>query len=209
MTATSPNLLAAFTTMIGTYRLDDADLVGDLEQAIWMLEEGDTAGAAWCETQGYDGYTSYASLDDLPMRATAFADLKARLDAVAADFAGTLAWDMSVRQLVLDSFWVNVLAPGGVHSGHIHPNAVLSGTVYVTMPDGAGAIRFEDPRLDKMMAAPPVRADAPDPQRRFLYRTPLPGEVLIWESWLRHEVMQNRADVPRLSVSFNYGLVDA
>ena len=76
-----------FATPIAEAKLQTASLVDELEQAIWMLEEGDAAGAGWCEAEGYDGYTSYASLDDLPRRAPAFAALQAELDELAAAFA--------------------------------------------------------------------------------------------------------------------------
>ena len=35
---------------------------------------------------------------------------------------------------VCDSLWVNVLPQGGSHTSHLHTNAVLSGTYYVTAP---------------------------------------------------------------------------
>jgi uncharacterized protein (TIGR02466 family) len=82
---------------------------------------------------------------------------------------------------------------------------VLSGTLYVAVPPGAGALRLEDPRLPLMMAAPTRRADAPEAARTFVTLTPAPGTVFIWESWLRHEVLPNRAKAPRVSLSFNYG----
>ena len=44
-----------------------------------------------------------------------------------------------------------------------------------------------------------------DELRTFVYRAPEAGEVLLWESWLRHEVPMNMADEDRISVSFNYG----
>lgn len=209
MSGTSPALHSVFATTIGTYTLADEELLKELEASIWMLEDGDEAGHAWCEERGYDGYTSYASLDDLPVRATAFATLKDKLDGYAATFADALSWDLSGQKLRLDSLWVNVLAPGGAHSSHLHPNSVISGTTYVALTDGAGAIKFEDPRLGLMMAAPPLKATATDASRRFLYRHPAVGDVLLWESWLRHEVMPNRSDDPRLSISFNYGLESA
>lgn len=195
-----------FATPIAKASLQTAGLIDDLTAAIWMLEEGDVAGARWCEAEGYDGYTSYASLDDLPQRAPAFAVLVDELDRLAADFATQLDWDLADRALVLDALWVNILAEGGGHSGHIHPGSVISGTVYVDMPTGSGALKFEDPRLAMMQAAPPLGDEPCDENRRFVYRTPAPGTVLLWESWLRHEVMPNRADAPRLTVSFNYAL---
>jgi uncharacterized protein (TIGR02466 family) len=56
-----------------------------------------------------------------------------------------------------------------------------------------------------MMAAPPRKADAPRELRSFVYIAPKVGDVLLWESWLRHEVPLNMADEERISVSFNYG----
>jgi uncharacterized protein (TIGR02466 family) len=176
----------------------------ELEAACRMLAEEDVAGQAWCRANGYGGYTSYASLDDLPTRASVFGELKTRLDKHAATFARDLDFDLGGRRLKLDSLWVNVLKPGGAHSGHIHPHSVLSGTVYVATPRGASALKLEDPRLPLMMAAPPRRSDAPEAARAFVYLQPEPGTVLMWESWLRHEVPANRARTERISISFNY-----
>ena len=178
-------------------------LMDELVGAVHMLADEDRAGRAWCRTNGYPGYTSYASLDDLPTRASAFADLKRRLDRHVATFARELHFDPA-RRLRLDSLWVNVLEPKGAHSGHIHPHSAISGTVYLDTPPGAGALKLEDPRLPLMMAAPSLAPDAPEAHRRFVYLEPGPGRLYLWESWLRHEVTPNRARTPRLSVSFNY-----
>lgn len=177
----------------------------ELEAACKMLAAEDAAGRAWCKAHGYGGYTSYASLNDLPTRASVFAELKKKLDGHARAFAEALAFDLGAGRLKLDSLWVNVLKPGAGHSGHIHPHSVISGTVYVTTPKGASALKLEDPRLPLMMAAPPRRADAPQASQAFVYLQPEPGTVLMWESWLRHEVPPNAAKSERISVSFNYG----
>lgn len=184
-------------------RLYEAALDGlDLEDACRMLAEEDRAGRAWSRDHGYKGYTSYASLDDLPRRMTEFGDLKRQLDRHAAKFAKELCLDLGGRKLTLDSLWVNVLKPGGAHSGHIHPHSVLSGTYYVT---AASPLKLEDPRLPMMMAAPPRTDDAPESERTFVYVQPEPGTVLMWEGFVRHEVPPNPAKTDRISVSFNYG----
>jgi len=177
----------------------------ELEEACRMLAAEDNAGRAWCKSNAYPGYTSYASLDDLPRRASVFGALKTRLDRHAAAYAKALSLDLGAGRLRLDSLWVNVLEPGGVHTGHIHPHSVLSGTVYVTVPPGAGALKLEDPRLPLMMAAPPRTADAPESAKTFVYLRPEAGSLLMWESWLRHEVTANQARAERISLSFNYG----
>ena len=177
----------------------------DLADACAMLAAEDKAGRAWCKANAYGGYTSYASLDDLPRRATAFADLKRKLDRHVAVFAEDLDLELGERgRLVMDSLWVNILKPGAAHSGHIHPHSVISGAIYVATPDGAGALRLEDPRLPMMMAAPRRRAEAPESVRSFVTLAPAPGTIFLWESWLRHEVLANGARSQRVSISFNY-----
>ena len=176
----------------------------ELEQACLGLAAEDRAGRAWCKAHGYGGYTSYGSLADLPSRATVFGDLKRRLDRHAALYADQLSYDLGGRRLKLDSLWVNVLKPGAAHSGHLHPHSVISGTCYVRMPPGSSALKLEDPRLPMTMAAPPRRADAPEGRQPFVYLAPRAGTVLMWESWLRHEVPANRARAERISISFNY-----
>lgn len=195
-----------FATRIEEVKLGSEALREGLERCAWLLEEEDAAGNAWCEAEGYDGYTSYASLDDLPERFPEFAELKKHLDKAAAAFAKAHHWDMEGLALSLDAIWVNILGEGGHHSGHIHPGSVISGTYYVAVPEGAGRIKYEDPRLAMMMAAPQLRGDAPEEARRFVYVQPREGHCLMWESWLRHEVMPSRTEEARISVSFNYGL---
>lgn len=180
-------------------------LNADLEDACRMMEAEDAAGQAWSRANHYRGYTSYSSPGELWTRATAFADLKKALDRQAAAFVTDLGLDLDGRRLRMDSFWVNLLKPGGGHSGHIHPHSVLSGTYYVAVPKGAQGIRFEDPRLAMMMAAPMRTPDAPDDQRPFVTLEPSPGDLLLWESWLRHEVPPSNARADRISISFNYG----
>ncbi len=178
----------------------------ELENSCLVIADDDEAGQDWCEANGFPGYTSYASLTDLPWRFPIFADLVKVLDAHVAAFAQDLQFDLDDKKITLDSLWINILPPGGIHTGHIHPHSVISGTTYVAMPDGASAIKFEDPRLAMMMAAPGRVKDARDELRQFIYVAPDMGDVLLWESWLRHEVPMNMAeDDERISVSFNYG----
>ena len=176
----------------------------ELEASCLSIAEDDEAGQAWCEENDFPGYTSYASLTDLAWRFPIFADVVKSLDAHVGAFAEELAFDLGEGRLILEDIWINILPEGGSHSGHLHPQSVISGTTYVAMPEGASAIRFEDPRLPFMMAAPPRRKNAPADLRSFSYVRPTVGDVLLWESWLRHEVPLNTSEEERISVSFNY-----
>ena len=193
-------------------RIYRADLAGtarlnrQLEAVALSLSRDDRAGLRWCAQHGYPGYTSFASLDDLAGRFPEFARLEKLIGRHAAAFARELHWEMRGTKPVCDSLWVNVMPEGGSHTSHIHRNSAISGTYYVAVPEGAGAIVFEDPRLAMLMAAPPRKAQAPRELRTHLSETPRSGTLLLWESWLRHEVPRNRAQGHRISVSFNYCL---
>jgi uncharacterized protein (TIGR02466 family) len=176
----------------------------DLERSCLALAEDDRAGQAWCREHDYRGYTSYGSLEDLVWRDPAMAELAAMIETHVKVFAEELDFDLGDRPLALDNLWVNILEPGGMHSGHIHPGSVVSGTYYVALPEGAQGLKFEDPRLQTMMASPPRRAKAGRHNRSFIEITPKPGTILLWESWLRHEVPPSRAREKRISISFNY-----
>jgi uncharacterized protein (TIGR02466 family) len=179
-----------------------ARLNAELEKSCLIIAREDRAGQRWAKEHNYRGYTSYASLDDLPRRAPVFAELAKHLDAHVRLFARAL--DFESAKLKLDSLWINVMDQGGVHTAHIHPHSVISGTYYVALPRSASAIRFEDPRLGLMMTAPQKRARAALENMQFVSVAPKPGTILLWESWLRHEVPLNAARGKRISVSFNY-----
>jgi len=176
----------------------------EMEASCYSIAEDDEAGQEWCEANGYAGYTSYASLTDLPWRFPIFADLVKSLDAHVAAFAKDAEFDLDGRKLVLEDLWINILPEGGIHTSHIHPHSVVSGTTYVAMPEGASALKLEDPRSQMMMAAPARLKDAREEMRQFIYVAPAVGDVLLWESWLRHEVPMSLSEDDRISVSFNY-----
>jgi uncharacterized protein (TIGR02466 family) len=185
-----------FATRLYETEIGNHALLGELARSIRSLDDDDEAGRRWSKEHRYAGYTSYASLNDLPRRDPAFGDLAKVLARHAAAFASECAFELA-RKPRLDSLWVNLLRGSGHHAGHIHPHSIISGALYVEVAKGSGAIRFEDPRLPLMMAAPP-RPDT------FITVEPRPGLLLLWESWLRHEVLAGTGRGERLSISFNF-----
>lgn len=194
---------ALFATRLYESELAEPALLAELAHSIRTFANDDKAGRAWSHEHRYPGYTSYASLNDLARRDPAFADLAKALNRHAAAFADDCAFDLA-HKLRLDSLWANLLKGGGHHSGHIHPHSIVSGALYVEVPKGSGTIRFEDPRLPLMMAAPPRRTDAPADLAPFVSIQPRSGLLLLWESWLRHEVVPGSGRGERLSISFNF-----
>jgi len=169
-----------------------------------QYRELDDAGRKWSEKNYPGGYTSYGSMDKLHRFSSTFGDLERHLRRHVKIFARALDWDLGSAGLVLTDCWINIMPRQTVHSLHLHPNSVVSGTYYVATPRGCAGLKFEDPRLSRFMAAPP-RTSAVRPQNQAHITYPATaGNIILFESWLRHEVPPNPVAAERISISFNY-----
>ena len=70
---------ALFVTQLYEARLGDERLLSELAHSIRSFAADDEAGRRWSKEHRYAGYTSYASLNDLPRRDPAFAELAKRV----------------------------------------------------------------------------------------------------------------------------------
>lgn len=166
----------------------------------------DAAGRAWSDERYHGGYTSYGSLNRMHRLSPTFALLERRLQRHVQAFARALEFDLEQRDLVMTDCWVNVMPRGVTHGLHLHPLSTISGTYYVRTPRGVPGLKIEDPRLDRYMAAPP-RTPAARAQP-WLTLPVAAGTVVLFESWLRHEVPPNPVLAERVSISFNYHWFD-
>lgn len=183
----------------GLERLND-DLAAECHQ----LRDFDDAGRKWSAKNYPGGYTSYASLNELHRFSSSFAALEKKFTRHVRAFAKHLDMDLRGREIRLSDCWVNIMPPAAAHSLHLHPNSFISGTYYVRTPKGCSGLKFEDPRLAGLMAAPPKLPDAREENRLYTTYPAEAGNVILFESWLRHEVAANRVEEERISISFNY-----
>ena len=169
-----------------------------------QLRADDAAGRRWSAHNYPGGYTSYGSVSRMHRLSPTFAALARVLDRHVARFAGTLEFDLRGRTLAMTDCWVNIMGRGAVHGLHLHPLSTISGTYYVATPPRSAGLKFEDPRLERYMAAPPRRSNARRARRPWVLVAARTGGVVLFESWLRHEVPANESATERVSISFNY-----
>jgi uncharacterized protein (TIGR02466 family) len=169
-----------------------------------VLAQDDVAGQAWSAANYPGGYTSYNTAARMHRMSPTFAALEKRIDAHVRGFARALDFDLAGRRLAMTDCWVNVMTKQVVHGLHLHPLASLSGTYYVRTPRGCSGLKFEDPRLERFMAAPPRKAKARRENKVWVTVPAEQGKLVLFESWLRHEVAPNPTEAERISISFNY-----
>jgi uncharacterized protein (TIGR02466 family) len=198
---------ALFPTLVYTARLrgrDSRDLNARLLRESGQLRADDAAGRRWSAANYPGGYTSYGSANRMHRLSPTFAALAAQLDRHVAGFARKLEFDLAGRELAMTDCWVNIMGRGAAHGLHLHPLSTLSGTYYVVTPAGSPGLKLEDPRLERYMAAPPRRARARAAARSWIVIPARAGQVVLFESWLRHEVPPYAGSAERVSISFNY-----
>jgi uncharacterized protein (TIGR02466 family) len=169
-----------------------------------QLRADDAAGRRWSARNYPGGYSSYNSAHRMHRLSPTFASLARELDRHVAQFARRLQLDLAARALTMTDCWVNVMGPGAVHGLHLHPLSTISGSYYVAVPQGSPGLKFEDPRLERFMASPPRLRGARRANRQWVMLSARPGQVVLFESWLRHEVTPNTQAAERVSISFNY-----
>ena len=102
--------------------------------------------------------------------------------------------------------WAVVLRAGNTQGLHVHPEANISGVYYVSAPPAAlqrgdaGKISFYDPR---------PRANMNQLVRQITRHreSPVPGDLILFPSWLEHSVAAFDGPGERICVAFNARLI--
>jgi uncharacterized protein (TIGR02466 family) len=179
-------------------------LLKELMQEAHQIQSMDSAGRSWSKINYPNGYTSYSSQDQLHQLSSTFQNLSQLISKHVDHFLKSLDMTATTKNLKMTDCWLNIMNSNTTHAAHIHPHSVISGTVYVSTPPKASGIKFLDPRWPQFMNAPLVSESAQSHNQRFITLSPKAGDVVLFESWLNHEVPLNFSKEPRISVSFNY-----
>lgn len=193
-----------FPTQIFTDRLSASAMNKQLLREVRDLMDLDGAGNEWSKQHYKNGFTTYASANELQKFSPTFQKLESLVDKRVSKYARALDYDLGGGKLRMTTCWVNVMHENTHHSLHLHPLSVISGTYYVSVPAGAPAIKFEDPRAACFMHSPPRRHNCRPKNKSHVEIPAKPGSLVLFESWLRHEVPLHSGRAPRVSISFNY-----
>ena len=105
--------------------------------------------------------------------------------------------------------WININKPGDYNVMHSHPTNDLSGVIWLNAPKDSGRIVFVSPFNFKSYKEMSSYTD--DFKKSFnidesYYFNPIAGRILVFPSHLQHEVLENKSNEDRISVSFNIRL---
>jgi uncharacterized protein (TIGR02466 family) len=93
------------------------------------------------------------------------------------------------------------------HPRHLHPEALVSGLFYLTVPEDAAPIIFYDNSPHYVYTNYDLLNKSID--RKQYVINPREGMILIWNSWYEHEVPKSSSSKPRITAVFNvYSIED-
>lgn len=195
-------VVLSFPTPIWIVNLAGMDnLNRRLEQPLLAMELETRKSAANFSEMYPNGYTTFYDHPDL-FAIPPFDELAQKIFIAVASYAGERGYDMSKRRLAMHSMFGNVQFENSLHAMHHHPNSTFSGVYYVSAPEGSSKLRFRDPSILARMAEPTIdQCNATSAE--VIDFDPIEGRLVIFPSYLEHEVLLNRSKKPRIAISFN------
>lgn len=94
------------------------------------------------------------------------------------------------------TYWANVNNPGSRNVIHAHKTSIFSGTYYIQGHD-TGDLRIINP------ANILGECNPESPFARDFYFTPKDKDLIMWPSWLPHEVEPNLSTRQRINIAFD------
>ncbi|HRP95865.1 MAG TPA: TIGR02466 family protein [Rhodocyclaceae bacterium] len=187
------DIVSMFPTLVWKIQLDDAVRDAVAAQVLGLLEtlrEGEPPLACGQGWQSERALHRHEALGELVGYVEAAMGSVLRFLRIGAD------------AFKITGCWATVLAPGGQHRLHSHPNNYLSAVYYLRTAAGADTVNFHDPRAQTGVIRPPVVELTAANTDQVVVRV-ADGMLLVFPAWLAHSVDANGSERERISISFN------
>lgn len=200
-------LIALYPTTLLHRRLGDmAETNRQLTALVAQIAAAEPSVADGTTTQG-----GFQTRDDLFKRDhPALNILKTHVGAAMQDYAAILIRQECTRPPAKVDFvmwgWAVSYKAGDSQGLHVHPGANISGVYYVAAPPAAlergesGKISFYDPR-------PRANMNQLAFQSTRHREAPVPGDMILFPSWLEHAVSPFQGPGMRICIAFNAKLI--
>ena len=113
-----------------------------------------------------------------------------------------------VQNFQITTSWVNKTSKSEYIDKHSHPNSIISGVYYVDKTKKCAPIIFSKPHMYPNITFQNIQL-AYSGENKNQYNTdyygvnPIPGDLLMFPSWLEHEVLEQGSEHDRISLAFN------
>ncbi|MBS0549208.1 MAG: 2OG-Fe(II) oxygenase family protein [Proteobacteria bacterium] len=212
MLSTAPDITPIFATPLVKYDVPDAERLNVELRRIIEKREKESPGVHASNQGGWQSTWDMDTWGGAPA---------IKLLAVGRNLANRITTDREGRSgngphpgffavTWRANMWANINRSGHGNEYHCHRGAVWSGVYYVddggigADPSLGGELEFMDPRGPvPTMLAPHLGIAMEAGQWTTERITPKPGRLVMFPSWLMHQVRPYRGNVERISIAFN------
>jgi uncharacterized protein (TIGR02466 family) len=207
VSSVADRLVSLYPTTLLHRRLDGmAESNRQLAALVAQIAATERSAADGTTTQG-----GFQTRDDLFNRDhPALNMLKQHVTSAMREYAGILIRQECTRPPAKVDFvmwgWAVAYKAGDSQGLHVHPGANISGVYYVAAPPAAlergesGKISFYDPR-------PRANMNQLSFQSTRHREAPVPGDMILFPSWLEHAVSPFQGGGERICIAFNAKLI--
>jgi uncharacterized protein (TIGR02466 family) len=126
----------------------------------------------------------------------------------AYNIVATQGYDMSAKQTVFESMWMQEHYKHSGMEQHVHNNGVyLVGFYFLDTPEGSSNLRLHDPRSGKIQTDIKSNADN-EYTSPFVGLDIKAGDLIITNAWLPHSFTRHNSDEPLRFVHINIAIKD-
>ncbi|MEO0768283.1 MAG: TIGR02466 family protein [Cyanobacteria bacterium J06649_4] len=189
-----------FPTAIWHFDIEDGDsLNSTLLREIYRIQQNEPQSLGRSAVFGWHSHNQLHKLD------TFQTFTKLVIDNVL-EIAQFQKINTEIHMSRIDQCWALVNSQYAHNTLHNHPNSIYSGVYYLKAPSKSGSLIFRDPREISHMWKIPVDDNTIWTAQNVEYE-PKEGRMIIFPSWLLHQVQPNLSTEDRVSISFNISFV--
>ena len=115
-------------------------------------------------------------------------------------------WKYIPEKVGISEIWAIINKKGTFNQAHNHPGSYLSAAYYVKAPKDCGNIHFYEPNEVKKFHRPPIEKLTELSSSGFSIK-PEEGNLLIFPSYLYHDVGKSLSEDDRIVISFNVSIL--
>ena len=172
-----------------------------LTQYIYDLHKNDKEGIQRSNVHGWHSKNFKIEKDNIPYNFVK--SIHAYVKEVIVDGFG---WKYVPEKVGVSEIWAIINKKGTFNSSHNHPGSYLSAAYYVKAPNNCGNIHFYDPNEIKKFNSPSTEKLTELSTSGFSIK-PEEGHLLIFPSYLYHDVGKSLSDEDRIVISFNVSIL--
>ena len=191
-----------FSSPVFQFQVDNYESINkSLTEYIYKLKKEDDKGIKRSNVNGWHSKNFKIEKDNVP-----YNFIKTIHGYVKEVIVDGFGWRYIPEKVGISEIWSIINKKGTFNTSHNHPGSYLSAAYYVKAPDECGDIHFFDPNEIKKFNSPPIENRTELSASGFSIRAQ-EGSLLIFPSYLYHDVGKNLSNEDRIVISFNVSIL--